>query len=60
MQGGVINNTNPHGAGTYGAPEQTHKTRCPHSNNPFGHSRECACKWWEETRMTSEVSGDDV
>lgn len=29
------------GAGLYGAPAPTHKTRCPNSNNPFGHSTEC-------------------
>lgn len=46
MRHGVINNPNPHGAGKYGAPEPMHKTRCPNSNNPFGHSKECACGWW--------------
>lgn len=35
------------GAGTYGGSEPTHKTKCVHSNNPHGHSRECVCKWWE-------------
>lgn len=33
------------GAGLYGAPAPTHKTACKNSNNPFGHSPECACGW---------------
>lgn len=32
------------GAGLYGAPPPTHKTRCANSNNPFGHSSSCPCR----------------
>lgn len=33
------------GAGLYGGPAPTHKTACPQSNNPYGHSVECSCGW---------------
>lgn len=32
------------GAGLYGAPAPTHKTKCPNSNNPHGHSDQCPCR----------------
>lgn len=30
--------------GVYGVETPSHKTVCPNSNNPFGHSSECACQ----------------
>lgn len=43
------------GAGFYGGRTQSHKTACAQSNNPFGHSRECACGWWAEERASRTV-----
>ena len=40
----AISTEGKHGAGVYGAPAKSHKTRCPQSNNPFGHHPECACR----------------
>lgn len=39
----AISTEGKHGAGLYGAPPPSHKTKCPHSNNPHGHSKECRC-----------------
>lgn len=46
MQPGKLYGVNPRGAGYYGGDGPTHKTSCPNSNNPHGHSRDCACGWW--------------
>lgn len=31
-------------ASFYGSEPPSHKTRCPNSNNPFGHSESCPCR----------------
>lgn len=41
--------------GLFGVPEKSHKTDCPQSNNPFGHSRECPCDWWARERASQTV-----
>lgn len=40
----LIRNVNI-GAGLYGGPAPSHKTTCPNSNNPWGHSESCPCGW---------------
>ena len=41
MREGTFGNV---GAGLYGVPAPTHKTACPQSNNPFGHSDARPCR----------------
>ena len=41
MREGTFGNV---GAGLYGVPAPSHKTACPQSNNPFGHSDACPCR----------------
>lgn len=38
------------GAGIYGVPAPTHVTRCPNSNNAFGHHRDCSCGWYRASQ----------
>ena len=44
---GFLHGTNKEG-GLYGQPKPTHKTRCPNSNNPYGHSPDCLCGWADQ------------
>lgn len=46
------------GAGLYGAPPPTHKTACPNSNNPFGHSESCPCGWARRPSQTVPYEED--
>lgn len=32
------------GDNLYGGTAPSHKTKCPQSNNPYGHSEECGCR----------------
>lgn len=43
------------GAGFYGGAAPSHKTGCPNSNNPFGHSPDCPCRTPEPVQAPKEL-----
>ncbi|MFF8817310.1 hypothetical protein ACF07D_04830 [Leucobacter sp. NPDC015123] len=51
----AISTEGKHGAGLYGAPPPSHKTKCPQSNNPFGHHPDCKCGWAARERPSQVI-----
>ena len=47
------------GAGIYGYPAPSHVTRCPNSNNSFGHHKECVCGWYRASQSVPYLEPDD-
>lgn len=47
------------GAGVYGVPAPSHVTRCPHSNNAFGHNRDCSCGWYRASQAVPYMEDEE-
>lgn len=43
------------GDNLYGGTGPTHKTKCRHSNNPYGHSPDCVCGWHARSRHSQVI-----